>query len=102
MLAKLQHLWGQATSAIARGTPLFVFRDGPATTAIKCGVPLLLEGYDLPSQAATERLNPVQETKPTFAVTEDISSSGITLSGLASRTVAVPMGPSWRPWQAPR
>lgn len=94
MLAKLRHQWQQAADAVASGQPLFVFTDGPATTAIKCGRPLLLEGYDLPSQATTERLNPALETEPTFAVSEDIASAGGTAaaSGLSRNSVAVPSG----------
>ena len=53
---------------------VFAFRDGPVTRAAKLGYAVLLEDFDLPSQAATERLNGLLEPTPSFSVTEDADS----------------------------
>lgn len=55
--------------------PLFLFKDGPLTCAAKQSHPILLEDFDHPSQAVTERLNSLLEPTPTFAITEDITIS---------------------------
>ena len=52
---------------------MFLFKDGPVTEAVKTGRILLLEDFDLPSQAVVERLNSLLETEPTFNLTEDIT-----------------------------
>ncbi|CAF1151526.1 unnamed protein product, partial [Rotaria sordida] len=57
-----------------RSKPIFLFNDGPVTTAAKQGAILFLEDLDLPSQAVIERLNSMLEPSPTFALTEDITS----------------------------
>ncbi|PNH00323.1 Midasin, partial [Tetrabaena socialis] len=56
-----------------RQRPVFIFRDGPATTAAKMGSPLLLEAFNAPSQAVTERLNSLLEAERSFAVPEDVT-----------------------------
>ncbi|CAF4763759.1 unnamed protein product, partial [Rotaria sp. Silwood1] len=57
-----------------RTKPIFLFNDGPVTMAAKRGGILFLEDLDLPSQAVIERLNPMLEPSPKFALTEDITS----------------------------
>jgi MoxR-like ATPase len=59
--------------AAANGNPIFLFRDGPVTEAAKLGRAVLLEDFNLPSQAVTERLNSLLEPSPSFSVTEDIT-----------------------------
>eukprot|EP00775_Hariotina_reticulata_P003371 gene3371-3646_t len=74
MLWKIQSLWRQLQHPTFRASdPLFLFRDGPVSTAAKQGQLLLLEDFDSPSQAATERLNSLLEPDPSFALTEDIT-----------------------------
>ena len=91
MLAKLRSMWStvQGTDASNAG-PFFLFKDGPATQAAKMGRPLFLEDFDLPSQAATERLNSLLESEPTFAVNEDITAHAI--SGAQAAVVKLPSG----------
>ena len=55
--------------------PLFLFKDGPLTKAAKSSQPILLEDFDQPSQAVTERLNSLLEPTPVFSITEDITNS---------------------------
>ena len=52
--------------------PIFLFKDGPITRAVKNGNLLILEDFDLPSQAVTERLNSLLENQPSFNLTEDL------------------------------
>ncbi|KAL3933399.1 MAG: hypothetical protein SGPRY_000294, partial [Prymnesium sp.] len=72
---KMQRLW----SAIARkppdklDEPIFCFRDGPLTNCIINGGAIVLEDFDLPNQAVTERLNSLFEPDRSFALQEDIS-----------------------------
>jgi hypothetical protein len=74
MLHKIKALWQRLCSpALRTSNPLFIFRDGPVTRAAKQGSLLLLEDFDAPSQAVTERLNSLLEPEPTFAVSEDIT-----------------------------
>jgi midasin (ATPase involved in ribosome maturation) len=74
MLHKIQSLWQRLCSSSLRvSDPLFIFRDGPVTRAAKQGSLLLLEDFDAPSQAVTERLNSLLEPEPSFAVSEDIT-----------------------------
>lgn len=86
MLAVLHKAW-EAVSApgAASADPLFLFRDGPITTAAKLGRTLLLEDLDVPCQAIVERMNPMIETEPSFAVSEDptatCSAPGAAASG---------------------
>jgi hypothetical protein len=74
MLWKIQSLWHQLRNPMLNvSDPLFVFRDGPVSCAAKQGKLLLLEDFDSPSQATTERLNSLLEPEPSFALTEDIT-----------------------------
>jgi len=74
MLAKVQQFWDKLQAASVEQADLFfLFKDGPVTKAAKLGQPLFLEDFDMPSQAATERLNSLLESEPTFAVTEDVT-----------------------------
>ncbi|WIA29986.1 hypothetical protein OEZ86_000084 [Tetradesmus obliquus] len=74
MLHKIKSLWQRLSSpALRTADPLFIFRDGPVTRAAKAGSLLLLEDFDGPSQAVTERLNSLLEPEPSFAASEDIT-----------------------------
>lgn len=74
MLYKIKSLWQRLSSpALRTADPLFIFRDGPVTRAAKAGSLLLLEDFDGPSQAVTERLNSLLEPEPSFAASEDIT-----------------------------
>lgn len=74
MLSKVQQSWDKLQAASVEQADLFfLFKDGPVTKAAKLGQPLFLEDFDMPSQAATERLNSLLESEPTFAVTEDVT-----------------------------
>lgn len=55
--------------------PIFLFNDGPVAKAVKYGSLLILEDFDLPSQAVTERLNSLFENEPYFQLNEDINLS---------------------------
>jgi hypothetical protein len=74
MLHQMDTLWAavQGQAGSKRQAPLFVFRDGPVTAAAKAGGLLLLEDWDSPSQAVTERLNSLLEPERSFLVAEDI------------------------------
>ena len=52
--------------------PIFLFKDGPVTKAVKNSNLLILEDFDLPSQAVTERLNSLLENEPSFNLTENL------------------------------
>jgi len=74
LLLQLSSIWNEVKlESFNRANPLFLFRDGPATKAVKKGGIILLEDFDLPNQAVTERLNSLLEPDPTFSVTEDIT-----------------------------
>ncbi len=53
---------------------IFLFQDGPVTTAVKEGKILVLEDINEPSQAVIERLNSLFETEPSFILYEDFTS----------------------------
>ena len=61
-----------AATVLAR--PIFLFKDGSVTKGVQLGRPLLLEDYDAPSPAVTERINPLLETEPTLTVSEDVTA----------------------------
>ena len=87
LLEKIIKLWQQLCSpATKTSDPLFIFRDGPVTRAAKQGQLLLLEDFDSPSQAVTERLNSLLEPEPSFLVAEDITV------GAAGSGVELPPG----------
>ena len=89
MLIKLRSIWDTVQGAAASTAgPFFLFRDGPVTQAAKMGRPLFLEDFNLPSQAATERLNSLLEAEPSFAVNEDITAHAI--SGPQAAEVQLP------------
>ena len=62
--------------------PVFLFKDGPVTRAIKEGKSLFLEDINLPSQAVIERLNSLLEPGSILFLTEDVSvgASGVEVS----------------------
>jgi len=53
--------------------PVFLFKDGLVTSAVKRGQLLIIEDFDLPNQAVVERLNSLLEPTPSFSITEDIT-----------------------------
>ena len=53
----------------------FLFKDGSITECVKQGKPILLEDFNLPSQAMTERLNSLLEPDRSFTLTEDITGN---------------------------
>lgn len=57
--------------------PMFMFRDGPFTTAAKRGRPILLVGWDQPSQATTERFNSAVEPDRRFFLPEDSTNESL-------------------------
>ena len=71
LLNRLRQIYKAVSETTSK--PIFAFREGPVTKAIIQGLPLVLEDFNLPSQAVTERLNSVLEPEPTFSLTEDIS-----------------------------
>jgi MoxR-like ATPase len=58
-----------------KSDPMFAFREGPITRAAIQGGVVVLEDFNLPSQAVTERLNSLFEPDRSFSLTEDISRS---------------------------
>ena len=57
------------------GQTNFHFKDGRVTDAVKQGKFLLLEDFNLPNQAVTERLNSLLEPERSFTLNEDITMS---------------------------
>ena len=53
----------------------FLFNDGSITECVKQGKQILLEDFNLPSQAMTERLNSLLEPDRSFTLTEDITGN---------------------------
>ena len=53
----------------------FLFKDGSITESVKQGKQILLEDFNLPSQAMTERLNSLLEPDRSFTLTEDITGN---------------------------
>jgi hypothetical protein len=94
MLARIQSTWARLTDADAKqlsgSRTYFMFRDGPVTAACKAGHRVLLEDFNSPSQAVTERLNSLLETEPSFTVPEDIT--GGAEQGPSSSTVVIAEG----------
>lgn len=75
MLSKVRSLWATLSSPdTSRSDPLFVFKHGPVALAAVLGRTLVLEDFNLPSQAVTERLNSLLEPDPSFTLTEDTTA----------------------------
>ena len=53
----------------------FLFKDGAISECVKQGKQILLEDFNLPSQAMTERLNSLLEPDRSFTLTEDITGN---------------------------
>jgi hypothetical protein len=81
MLQELQAVWGQVMAGVESGSgrPLFMFSDGPVVKAAKLGRAVVLEDFDTPSPAVTERLNSALETEPSLTLPEDPAMSQGTL-----------------------
>jgi hypothetical protein len=81
MLQELQAVWGQVMAGAESGSgrPLFMFSDGPVVKAAKLGRAVVLEDFDTPSPAVTERLNSALETEPSLTLPEDPAMSQGTL-----------------------
>jgi hypothetical protein len=97
MIAQAKSLWeDRIRDSSPKGDPIFLFRDGPITRAVRLGLPILLEvfwrgtralvcsvvnavcraqDYNLPNQAVIERLNSLLEINPTFTLTEDFTAN---------------------------
>ena len=73
MLQRFKCLWDTLLSGGGRDEPVFVFKDGPVSRAVKLGYKLILEDYDLCPQSVTERFNSILETEPTFTLPEDVT-----------------------------
>ncbi|GBG29381.1 Dynein heavy chain, cytoplasmic [Hondaea fermentalgiana] len=71
--AERLHAQVQQVVESASGDPIFAFREGPVTSALSAGVPILFEDFDLPDQAVPERLNSVFEPEPAFTLVEDVA-----------------------------
>ena len=54
--------------------PVFLFRDGSVTRAVKEGKSIIFEDINLPSQAVVERLNSLFESGRILYVSEDVSA----------------------------
>ena len=79
----------QASTNIER--PVFLFRDGPVTRAVKEGMSIIFEDINLPSQAVIERLNSLFEASRVLCLSEDVSASIVTsLPDDSSQTSPVP------------
>ncbi len=77
-IERLKSVWGLVLDIERSGQdskPVFLFKDGPITSAVKRGQLLLIEDFDLPNQAVVERLNSLLEPSPSFSITEDITIS---------------------------
>ena len=94
MAHKLKQYWEAVQLEVnsAESNPLFVFRDGPVTTAVRQGGLLVLEDLDLPSASVSERLNSLWETEPFFNVSEDFTVNDD--SGHCSLDLSVAVLPS--------
>jgi len=71
---------------------VFMFKDGPVSRAAKLARKVVLEDFDLPSQAVTERMNSILEPNPTLSVTEDITVARVASTGLSNTEVEVMPG----------
>jgi MoxR-like ATPase len=79
------------TLKAGRSDPMFAFREGPVSRTVTEGGLLVLEDFNLPNQAVTERLNSLFEPDRSFTLTEDIArSSPPTGSGAAGQAILVP------------
>ncbi|UJR09471.1 hypothetical protein I4U23_013709 [Adineta vaga] len=76
-------------------TNIFLFQDGPVTSAVKEGQILVLEDINEPSQAVIERLNSLFETEPSFTLYEDFISGDSINDNNAHRS-KIPILPSFQ------
>src|SRR4051812_12941111 len=81
MLQKTLKAADLALASHSKPEPVFLFKDGCVTKAAKLGQTLILEDLDLASQGVMERLNPLLETSPSYAVTEDVTLSARDATG---------------------
>ncbi|CAF4758962.1 unnamed protein product, partial [Rotaria sp. Silwood1] len=85
--------------AIEQGkSNIFLFQDGPVTTAIKEGKVLILEDINEPSQAVIERLNSLFETEPSFILYEDFTAqeSTTTKTDINPQRAKIPILPTFQ------
>ena len=75
VVKSMQRLWAAIVSKPPEklDEPIFCFRDGPLTNCVVNGGAIVLEDFDLPNQAVTERLNSLFEPDRSFSLQEDIS-----------------------------
>jgi hypothetical protein len=76
LIRRITTIWREVRNAIeSKQSNLFLFQDGPVTTAVKLGRVLVLDNVnDLPA-AVLERLNSLLETEPSFSVSEDFTTT---------------------------
>ncbi|CAF1192426.1 unnamed protein product, partial [Didymodactylos carnosus] len=84
--------------AIEQGkSSIFLFQDGPVTTAVKEGKILILEDINEPSQAVIERLNSLFETEPTFILYEDFTAQeSTTTADINPQRAKIPILPTFQ------
>ena len=75
MVSKLDGYWTWALAECTsrESSPLFLFKDGPVSTAVRLGRIVVLEDFDLPSANVSERLNSLLETSAFFNISEDFT-----------------------------
>ena len=69
---KMDAIWTSLLTQCGGSQPQFMFHDGPVVESSILGYQLLMEDFDAPSQAVTERLNSILETERSFRVTENL------------------------------
>lgn len=79
------------TLEAGKSDPMFAFREGPVTRALTKGGVVILEDFNLPSQAVTERLNSLFEPDRSFSLTEDIGRTRDLDKGGAGQDIKVPI-----------
>ena len=73
-IEKCVDLFAKLEDVKSKDKTIFLFKEGPVLEAVKLGKMVLLEDFDLPSQAVTERLNSLLELERSFNAVEDITS----------------------------
>ncbi|CAF0790029.1 unnamed protein product [Adineta steineri] len=83
--------------AIEQGkSNIFLFQDGPVTSAIKEGKILILEDINEPSQAVIERLNSLFETEPSFILYEDFTAQESKTTKINPQRAKFPILPTFQ------
>ncbi|CAF3432646.1 unnamed protein product [Rotaria socialis] len=83
--------------AIEQGkSNIFLFQDGPVTSAVKEGKILVLEDINEPSQAVIERLNSLFETEPSFILYEDFTARESKTTKINPQRAKIPILPTFQ------